>query len=105
MSLGQNVSTFFSMGQQKTVQIPTGTANVTYVTVPVRQGVPFETLVSKFQKQLSDFLAFFSQFCVVWSHWQFSRFPNLHELFMEILRKTRKTMLIEFSKLLDYTCF
>ena len=39
MSLGQNVFTFFSMGQQKTVQIPTGTANVTYVTVPVRQGV------------------------------------------------------------------
>ncbi len=42
MSLGQNFSPLFSMGQQKSVQIPTGTANVTYAAVPVRQGVLFD---------------------------------------------------------------
>ena len=43
------------MGQQKSVQISTGTANVTYATVPVRQGVSdSENVYSEACKYHSD---------------------------------------------------
>ena len=43
MSPGQNFWAFFSAGREKMAQFLTGTATAPYDTVPVRQGVLYQT--------------------------------------------------------------